>query len=448
MVDLQLAPVTWPVLGRNQTLATDIVIRAGTQAVTVVAVYLDFDPTRLQVTSLEFVESPENPINVPIQVTYSNAVGRIDISAGVFVTTSTPGSGYFRIARVVFRPTDSAVATGAPSVTTQISFANDTTANRETAVIHGDYSLVRTAPSLTVAIDPGASPLIDPTPVPVTTLQRGIAQSFALTARDRSNSPLVDVGYMVTGIPATAFTFTPGVGASAPGGLAPVSVSGLTTSGTGVVDLTFRSPSLPGGEVRMSRLVKFTNPTAVATPTPTAQSTTAQMSLQTGWNLVALPLTPKAAMTSTSLCEMIDAVGGQGTAVEISQWIHGGWESARCALPVSFPIDVSRGYFVRVSKPAAVLLSGTRISAPVSLQLTIGWNLVALPMSRASDTASTAVVLLDTAAGVTGTALEVDRWEAGAWEGHISRVLLNRFPIEVGRGYFVRSARAVSWNMQ
>ena len=191
VVDLQLAPVTWPVLGRGQTLASDIVIRAGTQAVTVVAVYLDFDPTRLQVSSLEFVGSPENPINIAIQATYSNASGRIDISAGVFVTTSTPGSGYFRIARVVFRPTDSAVATGAPSVTTQISFANDTTANRETAVIHGDYSLVRSAPSLTVAIDPAAAPLIDPTPVPVTTLQRGLAQSFAVTARDRSNSPQI-----------------------------------------------------------------------------------------------------------------------------------------------------------------------------------------------------------------------------------------------------------------
>jgi len=448
VVDLQLAPVTWPVLGRGQTLATDIVIRAGTQAVTVVAVYLDFDPTRLQVSSLEFVGSPENPINIAIQATYSNASGRIDISAGVFVTTSTPGSGYFRIARVVFRPTDSAVATGAPSVTTQISFANDTTANRETAVIHGDYSLIRSAPPLAVTIDPGASPLSHPTPIPVTILQRGVAQSFAVTARDRSNSPLVDVGYVVTGNPGTAFAFTPGVGASAPDGLAPVSVSGLTTSGTGVVDLTFRSPSIPGGEVRISRLVTFANATTVATPTPVAQSTTTQMSFQPGWNLVALPLTPKAAMTSASLCEMIDAVGGQGTAVEISQWIHGGWESARCELPFSFPIDVSRGYFVRVSKPAAVLLSGTRISAPVSLQLTIGWNLVALPMSRASDTASTAVVLVDTAAGVTGTALEVDRWESGAWEGHIADVALNRFPIELGRGYFVRSSRTVAWTMQ
>lgn len=448
VVDLQLAPVTWPVLGRNQTLATDIVIRAGTQAVTVVAVYLDFDPTRLQVTSLEFVGSPENPINIAIQATYSNATGRIDISTGVFVTTSTPGTGYFRIARVVFRPTDVAVSPGAMSVTTQISFANDAIANRETAVIHGDYSLVRTAPSLTVAIDPGAAPLIDPTAVPVTTLQRGIAQSFAVTARDRSNSPLVDVGYVVTGNPATAFAFTPGVGASAPGGLAPVTVSGLTTSGTGVVDLTFRSPSLPGGEVRMSRLVKFTNPSNVATPTPLAQSTTAQMSLQTGWNLVALPLLPNIPMTSLSLCAIIDGSGGTGTAVEVSQWIYGGWETARCNLPGSFPMDVSRGYFVRLSKPATIQFSGTRISGPVSLSIATGWNLVSFPVCRASDTASTAVVLVDTAAGAPGTTSEIDRWESGAWDGHIANVALNRFPIELGRGYFVRSSRTVAWTMQ
>jgi len=111
-------------------------------------------------------------------------------------------------------------------------------------------------------------------------------------------------------------------------------------------------------------------------------------------------------------------------------------------------MDVSRGYFVRLSKPATIQFSGTRISGPVSLQLATGWNLVALPISRASDTASTAVVLVDTAAGAPGTTSEIDRWESGAWEGHIANVALNRFPIELGRGYFVRSSRNVIWTMQ
>ena len=182
-------------------------------------------------------------------------------------------------------------------------------------MIHGDYSLVRSAPSLAVTIDPGAASLSNQTPFPVTTLQHGIARSFVMTARDRTNSPLIDVGYVVTGNPAIALAVAPGVGASAPGGLAPVSVSGLTTSGTGVVDVTFRSPSIPGGEVRMSRLVTFANSTTVATRTAVAQSTTAQASFQTGWNLIALPLAPNVPMTSASLCTMIDSVvtvhGGQ-----------------------------------------------------------------------------------------------------------------------------------------
>ncbi len=446
-VDVQLAPAAWPVLGRNQTLAVDLVVRAGSQQVTVVGAYIDFEPLKLQVVSIELISYPENPLPCFYRE-LSDSLGRIDISCGVLGNTQPPGTGYFRIARVVFRPADGAVQAGAPPGTTKVSFAHDLTSNRETAVIHGDYSLLRNAPSVSVTIDADAVVLTDPVPLGVTTLQRGISQSFGVTARDRKNGPLVDIGYTVSGSPANAMAVSPPVGSSGPGGSAPVWATGSTTSGTGVVDLVFRSPLVPGGEVRMSRLVAFTNAVTAPTPTPQPQSTSAQVSLRTGWNLIALPILPLVPMTSASLCTLIDSVGGPGTADEISRWSDGGWDSARCNVPTGFTLDASRGYFVRVSRPVTVTITGTRIAGSISAAFTSGWNLVAFPLSRSTDTAATAIVLVDTASGTAGTAMEIDRWESGAWESHVPTVPLNRFPIEAGRGYFVRVARPVTWTMQ
>lgn len=171
-VDVQLAPAAWPVLGPNQTLAVDILVRAGSQPVTVVGAYIDFDPARLQVVSSEPISSPDNPLSC-FYSRFSDTLGRVDISCGVLGNTQPPGTGYFRIARVVFRPVDGAVATGAASTITQVSFALDVASNRETAIIHGDYSLLRNSPTLPIALDPDAASSTESAPLAVANLQRG-----------------------------------------------------------------------------------------------------------------------------------------------------------------------------------------------------------------------------------------------------------------------------------
>ena len=39
----------------------------------------------------------------------------------------------------------------------------------------------------------------------------------------------------------------------------------------------------------------------------------------------------------------------------------------------------------------------------------------------------------------------LDRWEAGAWEGHRCGLPVNAFPLQTGRGYFVRLTRPAIW---
>ncbi len=42
-------------------------------------------------------------------------------------------------------------------------------------------------------------------------------------------------------------------------------------------------------------------------------------------------------------------------------------------------------------------------------------------------------------------AREIDRWEAGGWEGHLRGLPVNQFSSEEGRGYFVKLTCTVNW---
>ena len=48
----------------------------------------------------------------------------------------------------------------------------------------------------------------------------------------------------------------------------------------------------------------------------------------------------------------------------------------------------------------------------------------------------------------THTVIEIDRWERSGWEAHICGVPPNDFPLEPGRGYFVRAEQATVWRYE
>jgi alpha-tubulin suppressor-like RCC1 family protein len=178
----------------------------------------------------------------------------------------------------------------------------------------------------------------------------------------------------------------------------------------------------------------------VATPS------SATIAVATGWNLIALAVDPFDAMTASVLCSRLDTAGGASTATEIVRWEVGAWESHRCGIAANdFVIDPDRGYFVRATKSASITLTGTPADPKQGRVLEGGWNLVGFGTSAAMMDAPTVVSSLDGAAGITGTALEAARWQAGAWEAFQRGLNVNRFALEQGRGYFVRLARPVTW---
>ena len=195
---------------------------------------------------------------------------------------------------------------------------------------------------------------------------------------------------------------------------------------------TASSTATPSSTATASR-----TPTSTATSTPSASRT---LSLQAGWNLVALGISPQPPVTATTLCASLNTTGGSGTAVEIDRWQSGGWDPHVCALTANdFPIDAARGYFVRTTRAVSYAYAGNAYSPSPSMTLGTGWNLVGLPTT--AGTAASLLSTIDANAGVTGTAVEVDRWQSGGWEAHVRGLPVNAFSIEAGRGYFVRLTR-------
>lgn len=178
-------------------------------------------------------------------------------------------------------------------------------------------------------------------------------------------------------------------------------------------------------------------PTPTPTPVPGPTTVTATIALQSGWNMISLPVSPTTPLTAEGLLKAINAQGGQAT--EVTRWQAGGWNSHILGLPFNdFPIEVGRGYFVKATRASVFTVTGYSVTAAQTLNLSVGWNLVAFPYL---STAYTAESLLKAIAAQGGEAKEVYRWYGGGWNGHLAGLPFNDFPIQTGQAYFVKASK-------
>lgn len=75
--------------------------------------------------------------------------------------------------------------------------------------------------------------------------------------------------------------------------------------------------------------------------------------------------------------------------------------------------------------------------------LNTGWNLISIPNSITTHSASSLLVEMNSQ-GLSTT--HISKWENGSWSSHVSHLPTNNFPIEVGKGYFVKVGRAGQWH--
>ncbi|WP_423226410.1 CARDB domain-containing protein [Candidatus Amarolinea aalborgensis] len=79
----------------------------------------------------------------------------------------------------------------------------------------------------------------------------------------------------------------------------------------------------------------------------------------------------------------------------------------------------------------------------VTHNLAIGWNLLGLNVL--ADPMPLAEEALDDIEAQGGNASEIDRWLNGGWNSHIHNLPFNNYPLELGKGYFVKSAAVYAW---
>ena len=178
-------------------------------------------------------------------------------------------------------------------------------------------------------------------------------------------------------------------------------------------------------------------PTSTPTPTDTPTTEVEIIPLQVGWNHISLPLEPLTPYTAAGVCSEINSQGGD--VAEIDRWHAGGWDGHICGLPFNdFDIDLGSDYFIKSSAVSTWTIEGFQVIEPVSLSLQMGWNSIGLPHADGC----TAEELCQEIIGQGVTAVEIDRWYAGGWDGHICGLPFNDFTIERGKGYFVKAASA------
>lgn len=159
-----------------------------------------------------------------------------------------------------------------------------------------------------------------------------------------------------------------------------------------------------------------------------------QLALQESWNLISLPVAPASPYTAGGVCQEIGRQGG--ALVEIDRWQAGGWDGHVCGLPANdFPVELGVGYFMNSAANSLWTIGGGPVTSPAPLALQSGWNAIGVPHSNAYTAASLCAEIVNQ--GV--DALEVDRWVAGGWQGHVCGLPFGNFAIEIGQGYFVRA---------
>jgi hypothetical protein len=163
------------------------------------------------------------------------------------------------------------------------------------------------------------------------------------------------------------------------------------------------------------------------------------IALQTGWSHISLPLFSPTSYTAQNLCDEMISQGG--SVVEIDRWHTGGWDGHLCGLPFNdFAIELGESYFVRSNAASTWTITGQPITSAIPLNLQVGWNAISIPHTNSYSAES----LCDHIINQGVSAVEIDRWHSGGWDGHICNFPFNDFAIERGVGYFIKSSSSGS----
>lgn len=179
-------------------------------------------------------------------------------------------------------------------------------------------------------------------------------------------------------------------------------------------------------------------------------ASTQSYKLSNGFNLISFDLVnPEMDNASEFLIEMNEKFNNQIYSIarfEGGKWEVMGYRAGEVVGAIDFQLVPGKGYLVKTKANVDIYITGQRVSDPVPVFLTGGWNLVAV---HGASTSYTAESLIDAVESVEGLdADNVTKWaaEKGRYEGvqkqadstGTERVFGFDFPIVRDASYFVR----------
>jgi len=392
---------------RGDLFMVEIRASTGSQVVDVVGVYLDFDPTFLQI-----VDEFGNPASQVIPglggqagwFTFANAVdnslGTIDY---VVATLGAGTSGDFKVCGLRFKALDRAG-------TTTLAFHRSLP--RETDLLYSGNdppSVLGNALEGQVTVRAGVSNI----ELAVSSSSPTINQLLSCTA-----TVLGGAGEPLGGVP-IQFTVS---------GAHPQSAT-ATTNPQGRAAWGYTASS-PGADLIVASAEGIdSNAVAVTWVNPAAS--TFDLTHQAGWNLISLPL-----VTSPTPSEVFPGLG--------HGWHLYAWDAVQGKYLSSSQMEAVKtgeGYWLKTPQNGVLTITGTLNKQPLTIPLHPGWNMVGLPSMDPVTWSSPRVLYqeetftLDQAAAAGLLSSHIYRWTGSSYED----VHFVSGWFHPGYGYWVRS---------
>ena len=132
-------------------------------------------------------------------------------------------------------------------------------------------------------------------------------------------------------------------------------------------------------------------------------TSTFQIQLHTGWNLISIPLVPEDSNIDSVLSTIAGNYGVVWTTTST-----GGWKSSNQAFGRLTDITVDKGYLIYMTAPDTLVIEGTE-PASTTINLASGWNLVGYP---SQTTRSITDILSGVSYGVVWTTTSTGGWKS------------------------------------
>ena len=175
---------------------------------------------------------------------------------------------------------------------------------------------------------------------------------------------------------------------------------------------------------------------------PTTVALPVQMQLSAGYNLIALPYTPKSPVTAYSLIRDMEFQMVSRWDVATQTWDSTTRLPDGTILGNDFTVTPFMGIYVQVATNVTRTFDGAPTNISVGIPLKPGRNLISIPDRLTNYTASRLLKDIPSEL-VTSWRADTQTWETIAMVR--GKQVGKDFPIQAGRGYFVQSSRDSVW---